>query len=280
MRRLLSAALGLLVAALPLAGMARPARAASAQEAAAPAATAASTAPQAASADDQADDDLFMDQPDPAQRDEIEPWNRRFFDFNEHFYRWVMDPVDRVFSTVVPQQVRDGMQHMFDNLGLTVVFANDLLQLAPLQAGQTAVRFFLNSTFGVLGIMDPATAAGIGRHDTDFGETLALYGTPSGTYLVIPIVGPSTARDATGELVDLMLRPDFLLLGLGPAIVVGVAGGITSYDEESAKLDALRSSSVDFYAALRAAYLMNRDAKVRKRFSQVWWARGRQPVDP
>jgi phospholipid-binding lipoprotein MlaA len=279
MRRLRRAGTSFLAAALLLAGLPRAARAAPPRPASTPTA-AASTAPSTATtADDAADDDIFMDQSDPAARDDIQPLNRRFFAFNEHFYRWVMNPVDRVFSTVVPKPVRDGLQRMFDNVGLTVVFANDVLQLAPRQAGQTAVRFFLNSTFGVFGIMDPATAAGIGHHDTDFGETLALYGTPSGTYLVIPIVGPSTARDATGELVDLMLRPDFLLLGLGPAIVVGVAGGITSYDEQAAKLDALRESSVDFYAALRAAYLLHRDAEVRQRFSEVWWAKSRQP-DP
>lgn len=279
MRRARLAVALVLAAVLLLVGLPRDARAESPQVASSPSRAAPTAAPPATAADASADDDLFMDQPDPATRDDMPSLNRRFFAFNEHFYRWVMNPVDRVFSTIVPKTVRDGMLHMFDNFGLTVVFANDVLQLAPRQAGQTAVRFFLNSTFGVLGIMDPATAAGIGHHDTDFGETLALYGTPSGTYVVIPIIGPSTARDATGELVDLLMRPDFLLLGLGPAIVVGVAGGITSYDEQAAKLDALRESSVDFYAALRAAYLLHRDAEVRRRFSQVWWAKNRQP-DP
>lgn len=273
MRALGSACLTLLLVALPVAGLPRIARAAGPSRSGSRLLVVANASQAASASKDDADDDLFLNQPDPAKRDEIEPLNKGFFAFNEKFYHWVMDPIDRVFTTVVPHPVREAMHSMFDNFGLTVVFANDVLQLAPRQAGQTAVRFFLNSTFGVLGIMDPATDAGIGHHVTDFGETLALYGVPSGTYLVIPMVGPSTARDATGSLVDLMLRPDFLLLGLGPAIVVGVAGGISSYDEEAAKLDALRESSVDFYAALRAAYLLNRDAEVKRRIQQVWWAK-------
>jgi phospholipid-binding lipoprotein MlaA len=115
----------------------------------------------------------------------------------------------------------------------------------------------------VAGFFDPAAAWGIEAHTSHFGETLALYRVGSGPYLVIPVMGPSTVRDAVGEIVDGLIRPDTWLLTPGTRLVVSAGGGFISYEVHRERLDALRDTSIDFYAALRSAYLMDRDARIQ-----------------
>jgi phospholipid-binding lipoprotein MlaA len=207
---------------------------------------------------------LFEDEaPDPSDRDPLEPVNRGIFGFNEAVYNWVVDPVATAYRWVIPGPGRRAARRFFVNLGEPVTLVNDLLQLRPLQAGSTGARFLINSTAGVGGLFDPAAAWGIERHTSDFGGTLAVYRIGSGPYLVIPLMGPSTARDAFGQLVDGMLRPDTWLLGTAPRLVVAASGGFTTYAIERERLEALRDTSVDFYAALRSAYLLDRDARVQ-----------------
>ena len=124
----------------------------------------------------------------------------------------------------------------FDNLGSPAILANDLLQLDPCRAGRTLGRFALNSTADVRGLFDVAAEMGLERRDDDFGETLGRYGVRSGSYFVIPVLGPSTARDATGELVDLALRPEIWLLGGIPAFAVTGSDGLSTYDIEAERL--------------------------------------------
>jgi len=211
------------------------------------------------------DADLLFedDAPDPGERDPLEPVNRGVFGFNEAVYNWVVDPFASAYQWVMPAPGRRAVRRFFVNLGEPVTLVNDLLQLRPLRAGSTGARILINTTAGVGGLFDPAEAWGIERHTSDFGGTLAVYRIGSGPYLVIPLMGPSTARDAFGQLVDGMLRPDTWLLSAGPRLVVAASGGFTTYAIERERLEALRDTSVDFYAALRSAYLMDRDARVQ-----------------
>ena len=210
---------------------------------------------------------LFEDDaPDPADRDPLEPLNRGIFGFNEIVYTWILDPVANAYEFVVPDPGRRAVRRFFSNLGEPVTFANDLLQLEPARAGTSGARFLINSTAGLVGVFDPATAWGIEGHTSDFGETLAVYRVGSGPYLVIPVMGPSTVRDALGGIVDGLIRPDTWLLTPGTRLVISASDGFTSYEIERERLGALRDTSVDFYAALRSAYLMDRDARVRALF--------------
>ena len=113
-------------------------------------------------------------------------------------------------------------------------------------------------------VSNPATAWGIEGHTSDFGETLAVYRLGSGPYFVIPVMGPSTVRDAFGQVVDAALRPDTWLLTPGARLAISASDGFTSYEMERERLDLLRDTSVDFYAALRSAYLMDRDARIQE----------------
>jgi phospholipid-binding lipoprotein MlaA len=222
------------------------------------------------------DDWLFDTGPDPAERDALEGSNRLTFGFNEGFYRWIANPVARGFAWVVPAPVRRSVYRFFENLESPALFLNDVLQLAPLDAGKTTARFVINSTAGVAGLFDPAGAIGIASHDTDFGETLAVWGVPSGTYVVIPLLGPSTARDTFGELIDGVLHPTMWFLSPVQQVLIRTSDGLSAYDVERERLDALRATSVDFYAAIRSAYLMDRDAHVEQRVAGRWWRDGEE----
>ena len=196
--------------------------------------------------------------------DPIEPVNRGIFAGNRVVDRVVLDPITRLYGQVVPDPVKRGVRNLFDNLNLPVVIANDLLQLRLRRAGSATARFALNSTFGLAGIFDPAREAGLEPHRADFGQTLGRYGVGPGVYLVLPLLGPSSARDAVGTLVDLALRPDTWLLPIPPRVLLGGTWGISEREQHIEALDALEGASVDFYAAIRTAYWMNREAFVRE----------------
>jgi phospholipid-binding lipoprotein MlaA len=213
-------------------------------------------------------DDSWLDEeelgPDPAERDHTPRWNRRVFNFNEGFIRWVMQPITRGYQAVTPKFVREMIHRGFENLHSPALFVNDVLQLDPCRAGRTLGRFALNTTAGLAGFFDVASEMGIERHDTDFGETLGRYGVRSGSFFMLPVLGPSTARDTLGEVVDTALSPEVWFLGGFPRLAITGGSGLSTYDIQGERLDALRDTSVDFYAALRSAYLMDRDARIEE----------------
>jgi phospholipid-binding lipoprotein MlaA len=208
--------------------------------------------------DDSFDEELESTLPDP-----IEPVNRGIFAGNRALDRVLLDPVTRFYGWLVPGPIKRSVRGVFDNLNQPVVIVNDLLQLQPRRAGSATARFLLNSTFGFAGLFDPASEAGFGPHHSDFGQTLGKAGIGPGLYLVLPLLGPSTARDAIGVAFDTALRPDTWLLPIAPRLLIGGTWGITEREEHMESLEALESSSVDFYAAVRSAYWMSREALVR-----------------
>jgi phospholipid-binding lipoprotein MlaA len=197
--------------------------------------------------------------------DPFEGTNRRIFAFNQGLDNFVFEPLTTGYRFVVPEPARKGIRRIFLNLDAPRVFVNDLLQLRFVDAGQTLTRFVLNSTLGVGGLLEAGEAAGLPRHDSDFGQTLARYGVNSGPFLMLPVFGPSTVRDGFGSIVDLAFQPLTYILGPGQFLVnFYISGGssLTALDANRDKIDALEMSSVDFYAALRSAYLQNRRAAV------------------
>lgn len=220
-----------------------------------------------------ASDPLF-DDPETADAplgfpDPFEPANRAVFGFNQVVERFVLAPVDRAYVAVVPEGGRRAVRRALANLDAPVVLVNDVLQLEPGRAIITLTRFGINTTVGVLGFFDVAEMAGIEGHYTDFAETMALVGIPSGPFLVLPLLGPTTARDGTGFLVDLAFQPITYLFTPAVVIVVTAAkeggAGFATYDENASALRALRESSVDFYAAVRNAYYQDRMGQIGSR---------------
>jgi phospholipid-binding lipoprotein MlaA len=194
--------------------------------------------------------------------DPIEPANRVSLGFNEQLDRFVIAPLSRGYSAVMPDQAEFAVRRVFSNLSEPISFVNHTLRLEPRLAGETLARFGLNTIGGIGGLIDVATPAGLPEYHADFGGTLHRYGTPSGPYLVVPVLGPSTARDAVGGAVDGLLSPQRYLLSGAGQIVIGTGNGISARSEHGQSLSALRESSVDFYAALRTAYFLNRESEL------------------
>jgi phospholipid-binding lipoprotein MlaA len=134
--------------------------------------------------------------------DPLEPLNRATYRFNDVIDRNIAQPVARTYNRVVPRPVRTGVDNVFSNLGDFTVMLNDFAQLRVTNGMNDLMRFAVNSTFGIFGLLDIATPAGIPKRHQDFGLTLAHYGVPSGPYLVLPLFGPSTFRDTAGLGVD------------------------------------------------------------------------------
>ncbi len=218
----------------------------------------------AADADLYADEEAFEEEEIPAEPDPFETMNRGLFRFNNQVDRFVLDPASRAYAFVVPDPAEAAILRGFENLNSPVVFVNDVMQLELKRAGVTLTRFLVNSTLGVVGLFDVAADMGLEGHQSDFGQTLARYGLGSGPYIVIPILGPATLRDAVGFGVDLFFRPLFYLLGPFDFLIVGSGNGFVvraSYVEE---LDILRESSVDYYAAMRSIYFQRRAEQLRR----------------
>lgn len=134
--------------------------------------------------------------------DPLGSFNRRIYHFNYRLDQWVMLPAMRGYQKITPKPIRQGLSNFFLNLGDVGNLANNLLQLKLKRAMQTTARLLFNSILGVGGLWDPATRMGLTRHTEDFGQTLGHYGVPAGPYLILPVLGPSSLRDATGLVSD------------------------------------------------------------------------------
>ncbi len=134
--------------------------------------------------------------------DSLEPFNRRMYAMNTEIDRYVYIPITTVYTAYVPKPVRVGINNFFVNLGEITTTMNSLLQLKPGKALNSLGRFAINSTVGIGGIFDVAKHAGMKNDPETFGETLGVYGVDAGSYLVVPLTGPTTVRDGVGMVVD------------------------------------------------------------------------------
>lgn len=137
--------------------------------------------------------------------DPLEGFNRAMYAFNARFDRAVFLPVVDAYEYALPQPVRTGVSNAIDNLNEVPTFANSLLQGSLTKSGRTLLRFVINSTLGVAGLLDVASDAGIRREQEDFGQTLGVWGLDQGPYLVLPVMGPSNVRDTLGSGVDMVI---------------------------------------------------------------------------
>jgi phospholipid-binding lipoprotein MlaA len=218
-----------------------------------------------ASPDPLADEDV---EPVAGFPDPLEPMNRLTLRLNLGIDRWFMGPLTRSYQFVVPAPARRAVRRVLTNLNSPSIFVNDLLQLEPGAACVTAFRFGINTSFGLVGIFDVADKLGIEGHASDFGQTLALVGLPSGPFLMLPVVGPTTARDGTGYLVDFLFRPTTYVLTPLPLIVLTSitegSAGLAARDAHDEGMRALEAASIDYYAALRNAFYQDRIAQIWK----------------
>lgn len=138
----------------------------------------------------------------PNPDDPLESFNRSMFAFNEGFDQYALKPAAKGYNFIVPSAARKGVSNFFSHVDDIVVFFNQLLQFKLVDATATSARFVFNSTFGVFGLIDVASGMNLPKHNEDFGQTLAVWGVGSGSYLVLPFLGPSTFRHTSGMAVD------------------------------------------------------------------------------
>jgi phospholipid-binding lipoprotein MlaA len=146
------------------------------------------------------------------ERDPLQRINRPIYDFNmDVLDTYVLKPVAQGYVAVTPTPVRHSIVHFTDNISAPVDMINAGLQGKPGNAGVSLARFLVNSTVGVFGLFDVASSLGLERVDEDFGQTLGVWGAGDGAYLMLPAMGPSTARNLTGDVVDNIVLPDIAL---------------------------------------------------------------------
>jgi len=193
--------------------------------------------------------------------DPYEPQNRAFHSFNLAVDKAVLRPASKAYGGTLPEPVRIGVGNFASNLSLPGAVVNDILQLNLEDAVHNTVRFVINSTIGLGGILDPAMKAGIEPRDSDFGETMHVWGFKEGAYVELPFVGPSTTRDAVGMVVDLFLDPINQLVPANRRIVVpltALAAKVGDRYRFSNTVDSVLYDSADGYAQSRLLYLENR----------------------
>lgn len=200
--------------------------------------------------------------------DPFEPVNRFIFGFNEIFLDWVLGPITELYTEFVPEPVREGIGNLLDNINAPVVLANDLLQAEGARALETTERFIINSVFGVVGIFDVADSWGIPKHEEDFGQTLGVWGVDEMFYVVLPLFGPSSPRDAVGRfLVDDYLDPIGLWLDNTDREKISLSltgiGALDEYAGVKDKLVEIKETSIDYYAAIRSLYRQKRESDIR-----------------
>lgn len=190
-----------------------------------------------------------------------DPWeglNRGIFAFNEKLDAWVIKPVAKAYDAVTPAPVRVGVTNFFGNLGDVWVGTNNLLQGKPRAAASDLGRFVVNTTMGVAGLIDVASPMGLDKHGEDFGQTLAVWGLRSGPYVVLPLLGPSTVRDAGGVVFDMtasavnLFDPESARYALNTLHLVNTRAEFLPSDK------LVDEAALDKYSYFRSGYLQRR----------------------
>ena len=203
---------------------------------------------------------------DPA--DPLEPVNRTILDANQIFDRILLKPLAQGYVAIVPEDGRDALRRVLDNMKEPTVFFNNALQGEVERAGITAGRLVVNTTVGLGGILDIAKQWGLPRQPADFGQTLYVWGVPSGPYLVLPLFGPSNPRDAVGMGLDAYADPLSLFSQMDAYSEITIARFVGDGIDQRARvldvLDDLEKNSLDFYAQLKSLSQQHRASELNR----------------
>lgn len=187
--------------------------------------------------------------------------NRHITKFNDVVDKLVLKPVSTGYTKITPKPVRASVSNFFDNAAYPNTILNDFLQGKGGQGASDFGRFLVNTTLGIGGLFDPATSMGLKKHDEDFGQTLGVWGASQGAYLVLPVLGPNTARDlpdlAVSTLTNVMFYAGFFL---NPAITISVSA-LAIIDARTRAENAMRfrnELALDPYVFTREAWVQHR----------------------
>ena len=208
----------------------------------------------------ESDDDFSI----PPVNDPFESINRVTLEFNQQLDDWLIRPAAKGYEPVVPPPVRLVIGNVFGNVGDLWTATNNLLQGKPRDAGSDALRFVINTTFGLAGIVDLASEFGLPKHKEDFGQTLGRWGLPEGPYVVLPLFGPSSLRDVVGTFAgDLQANPFRALPDPGARNAITATRLVDARARLLSGDQLFNEISIDRYLFIRDAYLQRRE-------SQIW----------
>lgn len=202
-------------------------------------------------------------QPTDEEYDPLEPMNRVTFEVNGVLDMMILEPIAMMYTEIIPECIRTRIGYVLRNLGEPIVLVNNILQGDAEEARVTLGRFLVNSTVGLVGIFDVSTDWGLPYKKTDLGLTFASWGVDAGPYIVLPILGPSNARDAWGRAGDFTMDPVNMY---GYAVHSTTKAGVQIIDVKTDTIDFLRNlreNSVDYYAAIRSWYSERRAALIK-----------------
>ncbi|WP_416200221.1 VacJ family lipoprotein [Undibacterium sp. CCC3.4] len=195
-------------------------------------------------------------------RDPLEGFNRAMFDFNDAIDQAVLKPVAQVYANVTPSFVQTGVGNFFGNIGDIYTALNNLLQGKVGDGSSDIMRVALNSTFGLAGLLDIGSPAGLSKHKEDFGQTLGVWGVRSGPYLVLPVLGPTTVRDAVATPLDYY---GDAWSYYKPVYIRNTGSLVRLVDKRASVLDAgslIEEAALDRYVFIRDAYLQRRASQI------------------
>jgi phospholipid-binding lipoprotein MlaA len=184
--------------------------------------------------------------------DPYESFNRSMFRFNDHLDDYIAKPISDAYLWVTPGFLKSGVTNFFSNLKDINVVLNDHMQGKFGQGIEDTGRFLTNSTVGVLGLFDVASELGLNKHEEDFGQTLAVWGVPQGAYLVLPILGPTTARGVPGGVFDVAANPTSYV-----GMPVNLVSMLNTRANAEGALKFIDEASIDPYVFTREAFLQN-----------------------
>lgn len=196
-------------------------------------------------------------------KDPYEKFNRAMFTFNDKVDQVALKPAAKAYKKVTPEFVQTGVNNFFGNLNDLWTGVNNIIQGKPKQGLSDFGRFGLNSTVGMLGFVDVASGAGLEKHREDFGQTLGVWGFPSGPYLMLPILGPSTLRDTAGLPLDFAADPWSYK---EPTRYRNAGVVLRVVDQRAVLLDAsnlLEDAALDRYEFIRDGFFQRRESQVR-----------------
>jgi len=208
-------------------------------------------------------EDEFEDESADHVFDPLGGYNRFMTKVNDKLYFWVLKPVAKGFSIVIPEAGRKAINHCFRNILFPVRLVNNLLQFKIKRAGIETARFGVNTTIGVLGLADPAKSwLNLEAYEEDFGQTLGHYGVGGGFHLVLPLLGPSNVRDTIGMVPDYFLNP---INYIGNYKYEAGITAVKKFNFTSLHLgeyEDIKKDALDLYIFLRDAYEQNRDMRI------------------
>ncbi len=197
--------------------------------------------------------------------DPLESVNRIIFSFNNAADQIILEPISKGYRKL-PSPIQTSIGNFLNNLKMPLVVINQLLQGQGGNAVESSGRFIINSTAGLLGLIDVAEKVGLEQKQEDFGQTLATWGVGDGFYIVLPIFGPSNVRDASGMILTSLTDPiNAYAVTEGEGWVIPAKTASNAINDRSKIIDevnALRDNSLDYYAAVRSSYYQNRKAAI------------------